>query len=98
MSSVWPDLGNLILYGQSDTGILDSDRPLTGFLMFTTALSRCSAFLALLICMPTPAHAADPATADAAQASVDPQVASDLVSTLENDAERQALIEKLKAL
>ena len=66
--------------------------------MFTTALSRCSAFLALLICMPTPAHAADPATADAAQASVDPQVASDLVSTLENDAERQALIEKLKAL
>ena len=64
--------------------------------MFTTVLSRCSAALALLVCLMAPVNAAEPAAA--AQASVDPQVASDLVSTLENDAERQALIEKLKAL
>ncbi len=64
--------------------------------MFTTVLSRCSAALALLVCLTASVNAAEPAAA--AQASVDPQVASDLVSTLENDAERQALIEKLKAL
>ena len=66
--------------------------------MLTTVFPRCSALLALLICFSTTAFAAEPTATEAAQASVDPQVASDLVSTLENDAERQALIEKLKAL
>lgn len=62
--------------------------------MFTTLFSRCTALAVLLVSLIAPLQAAEPAATEAAQA----QVASDLVSTLENDTERQALIEKLKAL
>ena len=59
--------------------------------LFPRCFSACSALLLLLASLSPALQAAESAAGSAAD--VDPQVAADLVGTLENEAERQALID-----
>lgn len=64
--------------------------------LFPRCFSACSVLLLLLASLSPALQAAESAAGSAVD--VDPQVAADLVGTLENEAERQALIDKLKVL